>query len=735
MKWLKVTVSSVYMSTSISTNLMSELTYSSDSTSHKHIEYESRTIAIRVVDYTKPEAEPTWKLRTLGIGTSANHASQTQVNGLRQRLTEIADIFNNSPLAKREALTFLPDHFAFKLIGTSGDHAADQKKSHEILREWKLEVVFQRLGEEAIFNMGATRVVSFLLPMKAKQVEEMGGYDVWTSLTDEEKTKADGRIIRSVGRQVFEELSMNDKASFMLFIRTGCCMHKDLNTVKGGNKAMQESWKKSNLTPPILLANKDNTAILERASTSLDPSPAEKRAVDVSKRGGSHATMLGGLICRNKDKKKGQQDTYDWYMEKHVGLCVPYPDVSNTRYGTHGEAAATLVVYRAHFICFMEFVRDAKDRPGLTNIEKNFLNALSDGATFTELCVLALYYVNVSRPFMRHVRQHDNLLKLGPFFQKKRDFIHAICEDPTRWTQRAITSDESHSFGTLDGCERDEWATLVMKMIHSQLHIIPHLETAIKAFMRGAWKTFAERFSDEFLEGGDIDKLSLEERERLFFPSTNDVNEGALGSWRLGQRRRPRETIHKFTAAFTSRQNSTEDFHQQLLNTEEDEAYLRKQARVRDTQKLQKQVKETQMKADAEKVLENHQKDLVRKEKRTKAAANITATGRHLVLDDAAIERLKLPEINRQLDWHRDNEIRKQEVLDLPENVRVPLKTHMGNKPDRVLILKKAVVRYQEFAELRQASDNILEANEDVEMAEPSGEDSFYQSDYDDDTV
>jgi hypothetical protein len=79
-----------------------EIAYSSDSTSHKHIEYESRTIAIRVVDYTMPDAEPTWKLRTLGINTSTNHASQTQVNGLRKRLTEIADVFNNSPLAKRE---------------------------------------------------------------------------------------------------------------------------------------------------------------------------------------------------------------------------------------------------------------------------------------------------------------------------------------------------------------------------------------------------------------------------------------------------------------------------------------------------------------------------------------------------------------------------------------------------------------------------------------------------------
>ena len=39
-----------------------DLTYSSDSTSHKHIEYECRTIALQVIDYSNPDAKPEWKL-------------------------------------------------------------------------------------------------------------------------------------------------------------------------------------------------------------------------------------------------------------------------------------------------------------------------------------------------------------------------------------------------------------------------------------------------------------------------------------------------------------------------------------------------------------------------------------------------------------------------------------------------------------------------------------------------
>ncbi|KAF8805877.1 hypothetical protein BYT27DRAFT_7257802 [Phlegmacium glaucopus] len=456
-----------------------KLTYSSDSTSHKHIKYESCTIAVQVIDYTKPNAAPE-KSRSLGIGTSTNHTSQTQVDGLQKHLEEITKIFNESPLAKREGLIFKVDNFAYKLIGTSGDHAADQKKSHTILKEWKLDVILQRLGEEALFNMSVTGVVALLLPLKAKQVENVGGYNVWNEL----------KIIREVGRQVLAGLSEKDQQQLTLFIRTGCCMHKELNTVKGGDKVMQSFWKEENKTPPILLANKDNAAVLE-----------------VSKRGASHATMLGGLICHNNDKKKGQQDTYNWYMEEKVGARVPYSDVSNTRYGSHGEASATLIVYCDHFVCFMEFVHDAKDKPSLTNIEKNFLDAIRDTPTLTELCVLAMYNINVSCPFMQHVRLHDNCVELGPFFQKKVNFLKAVAADLIQW----LGQDASHTLGTLDGNRRDSWGSLVMKSVHSLMLSLSDLKGAMVAFLKGVEQTFSKRFSDEFVKGGDIDKLAAED--------------------------------------------------------------------------------------------------------------------------------------------------------------------------------------------------------------------------------
>ena len=436
---------------------------------------------MQVADYLNPGKEPKWTLRTFGIGTSVNHTSETQVAGLKERLHELAEIFNNSPLAKREGLQFIPDNFAYRLIGTSGDHAADQKKSHKILRVWRMEVILQRLGEEALFQMDVNRLLSVLAPLKINQINQLGGQEAWDKLSDDEKAKTDIEIIKEVGKQVFDKLPEDEQRKLTSFIRTGCCMHKDLNCVKGGDKAMQEMWKNLNKTPPILLANKDNAAVLAHRSGTSDPSRAELRAEEVSKRGGSHATTLGGMICRNKDKKKGQQDTYNFYMEVNVGHRIPYPDVSNTRYGSHGEAAGTIISFHKHFLLLMELVRDGKQKLGETNIEKNLTNALKDPAMLTKLCILTLYNVNISRPFMQYVRSHDNILELEKFFQKKVDFLQTIINNPQLW----VSQDFSYQVSSLNGQKWDTWCLKVMESARNLAPQLQGLKKVILAFVKG----------------------------------------------------------------------------------------------------------------------------------------------------------------------------------------------------------------------------------------------------------
>jgi hypothetical protein len=204
--------------------------------------------------------------------------------------------------------------------------------------------------------------------------------------------------------------------------------------------------------------------------------------------------------------------------------------VSNTRYGLHGEAAATIIAYWDHFLSFMEAVQDVKDKPGETNIEKNFSTAIKDIPTLTELCVLTLYNIAVSRPFMAHVRTHENILKLREFLEKKALFLQSIIDKPSLWTGDKVL----HEKGCLNGQEWNQWSLQVYDAIKVLKPQLPDLDHAVIAFLQGARKTFVERFSDEFKDGGDIDKMTKSDLKTLYFSSTNDANEGGLGSWRRG---------------------------------------------------------------------------------------------------------------------------------------------------------------------------------------------------------
>jgi hypothetical protein len=92
------------------------------------------------------------------------------------------------------------------LLGTSGDHAADQKKSHELLGICRLQIILQRLGEEALLKMEPACVLAILISLKAKQIAAYGGQAIWDTLPVEEKEGADLRIIQEIGQQVFDAL-------------------------------------------------------------------------------------------------------------------------------------------------------------------------------------------------------------------------------------------------------------------------------------------------------------------------------------------------------------------------------------------------------------------------------------------------------------------------------------------------------------------------------------------------
>src|SRR4051812_35933919 len=191
----------------------------------------------------------------------------------------------------------------------NGDHAKDQKKLAELLKEMKQSLFQESLGEEKLLEMTILEIQHLLTEANNQKIAKFGGLLKWNSLSDVEKLKADAEMMSSVvlklGQEAYSQLSDDEKNKVDLFIWVGCAMHKDLNCVKGGNVKMMNWWKENGVTCPILLANKENAAILEQAedSNSDDYTDAEERAYNASTRGGVKLASLAGMAFNNKDDK------------------------------------------------------------------------------------------------------------------------------------------------------------------------------------------------------------------------------------------------------------------------------------------------------------------------------------------------------------------------------------------------------------------------------------------------
>ena len=60
----------------------------------------------------------------------------------------------------------------------------------------------------------------------------------------------------------------------------------------------------------VMLANKDNAAVLEQAEDAEDYTAVEQRAYSASSGGGVKLASLAGMIFNNKNDKVGQQDMH-----------------------------------------------------------------------------------------------------------------------------------------------------------------------------------------------------------------------------------------------------------------------------------------------------------------------------------------------------------------------------------------------------------------------------------------
>jgi hypothetical protein len=257
-------------------------------------------------------------------------------------------------------------------------------------------------------------LVEYLGAWNAKKIVEAGGKEAWDALSPAEQTECDVKmmdnIVTLLGREAYNALEPADRRILDLFIWGGCCMHKDLNSFKGGNDEMMLEWKRLGVLGPILLANKDNAALLRNLLDPAHPKDAvltddQFRAFEASTRGGIKTAALVDAIFNNKDDKKGQADRHVDFMTCSLGKQHRrFPDTSNTRFGSHGDAAAELATYLPQYREIMELIEWSKQNPSLTNIEKNLRDALNDIPTLTELVAMTIYKMVITHPYLRQVR-------------------------------------------------------------------------------------------------------------------------------------------------------------------------------------------------------------------------------------------------------------------------------------------------------------------------------------------
>ncbi|TFK20050.1 hypothetical protein FA15DRAFT_553690, partial [Coprinopsis marcescibilis] len=250
-------------------------------------------------------------------------------------------------------------------------------------------------------------------------------------------------------------------------------------------------------------------------------------AVERTTGGGLKIAQIAGALLNHKDNKKGHHDLFCWWWNKNVWINFTYPDTSNTQFGSYGEGAAALVLHQEKFIEFMDFLKSKKGAKSFNHMEQNFWNALHYKATLTELVALTLYSQSFSHPYMCSIHAEafckTNMLDLGPLHHKFHDFILHVISQPS-----LVLNSTDYTTATAEGQPWQSEETI--NKIQELAPTLPNLKALFLVGLQGSEETWS-CFISEFAPGGLIDEATQEEHDLAWLAPTNDVNEGALGSF------------------------------------------------------------------------------------------------------------------------------------------------------------------------------------------------------------
>ncbi|TFK16613.1 hypothetical protein FA15DRAFT_606812 [Coprinopsis marcescibilis] len=640
-------------------------TVSADGTSHRAVNYNSRHVNVKVQSTSEAGEEVEMQAtRFLGIVPSIDGSSKESIRDWEALLTNITDLFNRSPFGKRHCLGLLRVvDVLVKLTGMHSDHCAKEKKDAEALKSMKLDARQQVLGEERFLEMKQAELLEVFIKAREALIKKVGGKGRWDLLTPGQQAERNATMVHGIildlGKESLELMSDGERRIMELFIWAGCGCHKDLNTVKAFYKGVQDYYADNpDIPKPILLANRDNAVVIDDIQDDEEETPAQARALDRTTGGGLKAAQLAGALLNHKDDKKGHHDKFRWWWQKNVGSTFTFPDTSNTRFGSYCEAAGALVLHHTHFVDFMAFLKSQKDKPGFNHMEQNFWNALHCDATLAELAALALYGQCISHPYMHEIRdsaaQKKNMLDLGPLHTKYQSFIDSAIAEPS-----ILLGSTNYKTATANGLPWHSEA--VVKQAHSLIPSFPKFEEMFVAGLKGASETWM-RFTSEFAPGGLIDEATQQERDLAWLSPTNDINEGALGSFRLMMRKQPQLSLLGHNSQAMYFQNDTSDFIKRFFVEPEDYKFLHQMARetMGKDRRRQKEIVEHQEKKANERK-ENAAKRLAKKQENEK---RIQDTELAPLLNPEHVKKLKKPQLQDALKvFFRHNAVEIRQLV------------------------------------------------------------------------
>ncbi|KAJ1306058.1 hypothetical protein OPQ81_010771 [Rhizoctonia solani] len=282
------------------------VTICGDGTSIKHQQYEAKSAYIQLPtqdgSLSSPSTSATPVYQTFGVQRAPTHVAKQQLDSWIGAIDTCCSLLACSPLGKGSCMS--SKMVAPKLCGMLTDHASDQKCLHGLLVEWKHQCDWEARATLKLAEMSVEEQLNMLTHHLDSSVS---GVKDWRSLSPQHQDTvmhdAWFALAAQIGDEEFQKLSPDAQFDVNFLAWAGCCMHKELNVVKGGVANMASAWKELNLVPLLPLPNK------------YEAEKHQDLSLDNVGQGVIKILDLLGALCHNKDEKKGYHSMVDAFFQ------------------------------------------------------------------------------------------------------------------------------------------------------------------------------------------------------------------------------------------------------------------------------------------------------------------------------------------------------------------------------------------------------------------------------------